>query len=212
MKDWSGGGTCPRHEQCAFFNSVRGSALLRIKYATMYPYCKGGKHESCMRWFLMEGGRPVPDDLLPDGGKDMFAAELRNVEPSPRARVLVVDDLPLFRKSLVTMVSNACAGSCQIVEAESAEEALQRLSESPNGWQLVVTDYNMGEMNGFDLIMRMRMNPALSGLPAVVFSSESDPSVQDRCTALPRVRWLPKRPNQEPFDEAWRALVLEHKA
>ncbi len=211
MKDWSGQGTCPRHAQCSFYNSVSHSPLLRIKYATMYPYCKGGKHESCMRWFMMEGGRPVPDDLLPDGGKDVFAAEARNVTPSPQARVLVVDDMPLFRKSLLTMVSNACAGSCQVVEAGSGEEAIEILSASPGGWQLVVTDYNMGGMNGYDLIMRMRANPALAGLPAVVFSSEGDPSVQQRCAALPRVRWLPKRPDQAPFDEAWAALVSGHK-
>ncbi|TLM77925.1 MAG: response regulator [Actinobacteria bacterium] len=186
--------------------------MLRIKYATMFPFCKGGKHESCMRWFLLSTGQPVPDDLLPDGARDAFAEEVRNVRPRPRARVLVVDDVPLFRKSLVTMVGTASAGSVEVVEAASGEEALAILSADPNGWQLVVTDYHMGAMNGYDLITHMRTSPALAGLPVVVFSSDSETAVKERCAALPRVRWLVKDPNQMAFDAAWRDLVRERQA
>lgn len=210
MSDWSSG-TCPRNAECSFYRSMRVSPLLRIKYATMYPYCKGGRHESCVRWFMMSQGEPVPDDLLPDGGKDLFTVEQRRLEPRPSARVLVVDDMPLFRKSLVTMVSTASDSDVEVREAASAEEALDILNASPNGWALVVSDYNMGQMSGYDLVKEMHTRPSLSGIPVVIFSSESDPDIRTSCSALPRVRWLEKRPNQEPFDEAWRELVVEKK-
>jgi CheY-like chemotaxis protein len=211
MSDWSSG-TCPRHTECEFFKSVGSSPLMRIKYATMYPFCKGGRHESCMRWFMMDQGRPVPDDLLPDGGKDVAAVEAGRLSNVPKARVLVVDDMPLFRKSLVTMVMNACRHTCIVEEAASGEEALEMLSGDPNDWKLVVTDYNMGSMSGYDLIVGMRANPGLNGVPVVIFSSETDSGVLERTSALPRVRWLEKKPNQEPFDAMWRELVDEQKA
>ncbi len=211
MRDWSEG-SCPRSDECAFFKSVGASPLLRIKYATMYPFCKGGRHESCMRWFLMEQDRAVPDDLLPDGGTDVAAVDAGRLDSPAKSKVLVVDDMPLFRKSLSVMVNHACSNSCEVIEADSAEQALDILSQNPSGWMLVVTDYNMKAMTGYDLITQMRLNPALSGLPVVIFSSETDTDVVERCSALPRVRWLMKRPNQEPFDEAWNQLVVRGRA
>lgn len=210
MSDWSNG-TCPRHKDCAFYQSVVSSPLLRVKYATMYPYCKDGKHESCMRWWLMEQGSSVAEDLLPDGGKDNFAAETRGARFGGGRKVMVVDDLPLFRKSLVTLVMNACGGSCDVVEADSGEMALSKLMGDPSGWMMLVTDHNMGAMSGYDLIVQMRSHMSMSGVPAIVFSSETADAIQQRCIALPRVRWLEKKPNQALFDTAWRDLVLEHK-
>lgn len=210
MADWTSG-TCPRHANCAFFISVGQSPVTRIKYATMFPFCKGGRHESCMRWFLEEQNRPVPDDLLPDGGTDVALAQGgRNVE-GVKSRVLVVDDMPLFRKSLAVLVSAACNGTCDVVEVSSGEEALSVLSEDPNGWLLVATDFNMGAMSGYDLIVRMRSNPALSGIPVVIFSSETDGDIIGRCQVMPRVRWLEKKPDQEPFTVVWTDLVVAGK-
>lgn len=200
----------PRAHDCRFYESVARSPMLRVKYATMYPYCKGGEHQACMRWWLMDQGNVVPDDLLPDGGKDNFL-ESSGRQHNVRQRVLVVDDMPLFRKSLITLVSNATSGAAEVTEADSAEQALEKLASTSDPWTLVVTDYNMGGMNGYELIMRMRMSPALAAVPVIVFSSETQTDVRDRCSALPRVRWLEKRPDFGPFEEAWRALVTEHR-
>lgn len=210
MRDWTHG-TCPQHAECEFFKSVGQSPLLRIKYATMYPYCKGGRHESCMRWFLMQQGRAIPDDLLPDGGTDVAPEVAGRPVHHGNDRVLVVDDMPLFRKSLSVLVANASGHSCEIVEADCAEAALEILAADPNGWLLVATDYNMKELTGYDLIVRMRLNPALSGVPVAIFSSETDGEILDKCARLPRVRWLQKRPNQEPFDAVWMELVRDRK-
>lgn len=203
--------TCPLMEECQFYKSVRATPLLRIKYATMYPYCNQHKHESCMRWWMMREGKPVPEDLLPDGGRDWFATEARRPHSPESIRVLVVDDMPLFRKVLAGLVQDACDSKASIVEAESAEEALEILREDSE-WTLVATDYNMGTKTGYDLIAELRGLPAHSQLPAIVFSSEADSVKRIEVNALPRVRWLAKRPEKEPFIEAWRELVVEHKA
>ncbi len=212
MSDWSTG-TCPHAGDCDFYRTVSASAVLRIKYATMYPYCKKSRHESCMRYWLLEQGKTVPTDLLPDGGKDAFIAQGgRPQSTGALTKVLVVDDMPMFRAALVTLVRGADSGSITIVEAESAEKAYDALSDSPAGWVAVVTDYNMGAMTGYDLISKMRSNPSFAGLPAIVFSSEKEDRIRARCEALPRVRWLDKKPDQAPFNQAWTDLVVERKA
>lgn len=211
MTDWSKG-TCPKADECAFYMSVSRSPVLRIKYATMYPYCKGSRHESCMRYWLIEQRKPVPDDLLPDGGKDLFIPRGDAHAPLKPGRVMVVDDMPVFRVALVGLVNNTGLGPFKIEEADSAERALARLTEDPSDWDAVVTDFNMGIMNGYELILQMRLNPALAALPAIVFSSEKDEGTRERCLALPRVRWLDKKPDQVAFNAAWRELVVEKKA
>lgn len=202
--------TCPLHADCAFYTTVTRSALLRVKYATMYPYCKGGKHQACMRWWLIEQRKQVPDDLLPDGAKDSFVEDSGRLK-GVRRHVLVVDDMPLFRKSLVGLVAHASGGSAVVTEADSAEQALEILGATTDPWTLVVTDYNMGELTGYDLISRMRMSPALAGVPVIIFSSETEPDVRDRCCSLAHVRWLEKRPDIEPFVKAWGDLVADHR-
>lgn len=204
-------GTCPERDRCAFFMSIYASPVLRVKYATMYPFCNAGKHEACMRWWLMSQGKDVPGDLLPDGGKDLFAADAHRSFGHDRYKVLVVDDMPLFRKALAGLVDTACGGRVLVIEAESGEAALDLL-ENSGDWDAVVTDYNMGGMTGFDLIRSMRSNPTHSQVPAIVFSSEKDAAKRDSCATLPRVRWLEKRPDQQPFIEAWVDLVMQHKA
>lgn len=203
-------GRCPQATNCAFYKSVHASAILRIKYATMYPYCNESKHETCMRWWLLNEGRDVPGDLLPDGGRDWFAQETNRAVP-PKSRVLVVDDMPVFRKALIGLVQEASDGSLSIIEADSAESALELLGADTGDWTAVVTDYNMGDKTGYDLIRSMRANPAHSQLPAIVFSSDADEGKREQCARLPRVRWLPKRPDRQPFVNAWEELVVHHK-
>ena len=211
MSDWMSG-TCPRHQECTFFQNVASSPLLRVKYASAHPYCKGGKHESCMRWWVMEQGEPVAEDLLPYGGRDVFTRETKTNNARPEGRILVVDDLPMFRKSLGVLASNACNYKCPVLEVESAEEALEHLRNSPADWTLLVTDFHMSGLNGYELIVQMRAHPGLASVPAIVFSSEQDGAVKDRCAALPMVRWLDKRPDQQVFNKAWEELVVGHKA
>lgn len=205
-------GTCPARDACAFFQTVTVTPILRIKYATMYPYCNANKHETCMLWWHMQQGREVPADLLPDGGRDWFSREARRNVPGTGHRVLVIDDLPLFRKALVSMVQKAASEDVTIVEAESAESALALLASDTGDWMLVVTDYNMGAKSGYDLIAGMRANPAHAQLPAIIFSSDSDEAKRAQCENLPRVRWLVKRPEQQPFDAAWQELIVDRKA
>ena len=58
---------CPRSSTCAFHITVEPSIVKRVRYASVFPYCKGGRHEECAIFTKMLSGAPVPRNLMPDG-------------------------------------------------------------------------------------------------------------------------------------------------
>lgn len=79
--------------------------------------------------------------------------------------ILVVDDEPPIRRLLRSSLS---AQGFRILEAETATEALRRLSERPD---LLIVDLGLPDMDGIELIRRIRK---LSKVPIVVVSSRGD--------------------------------------
>ena len=67
-------------------------------------------------------------------------------------KVLVVDDSPSLRSYLVSLLD---AYQYQILQAASGKEALEVLAEHPDT-ALILTDYNMPEMDGLELIQTVR--------------------------------------------------------
>ncbi|MCP4149731.1 MAG: diguanylate cyclase [bacterium] len=67
-------------------------------------------------------------------------------------KVLIVDDSSTSRNNLTNLLSSQ---RYQILEAKNGKAALIHLEKNPD-IKLVITDYNMPVMNGFELISRIR--------------------------------------------------------
>jgi two-component system chemotaxis response regulator CheY len=87
-------------------------------------------------------------------------------------RVLLVDDSRLARNHIRRVLQNM--GIDQITEAENGAHALTFLKEME--FDLVVTDYNMPEMDGRELSEFIRYNPATTHIPIIMVTSESSDS------------------------------------
>jgi len=83
-------------------------------------------------------------------------------------RVLVVDDSSMARKHISRMLKNA--GIKEITQVGNGIEALQALNEK--NFELIVTDYNMPEMDGYELVENIRRNPEWSYIPILMVTSE----------------------------------------
>ncbi|MBU3002994.1 response regulator [Paraglaciecola arctica] len=88
-------------------------------------------------------------------------------------RVLLVDDSKLARNHIRRVLSGL--GLKQILEAENGAEALTLLKDQT--FDLVVTDYNMPEMDGRELSEFIRFNPETSHIPIIMVTSESSSSL-----------------------------------
>jgi len=62
----------------------------------------------------------------------------------------------------------------EVREAGNGKEALDVMEAENNGVSLVLADWNMPEMNGLDLLKRLRQNPQLSSLVIVMVTTETE--------------------------------------
>jgi two-component system chemotaxis response regulator CheY len=89
-------------------------------------------------------------------------------------RVLVVDDSRLARNHIRRVLEGM--GLTKILEAENGAHALTMLKD--NEFDLVITDYNMPEMDGRELSEFIRYNPATTHIPIIMVTSESADSAK----------------------------------
>ncbi|TLV02603.1 response regulator [Dyadobacter luticola] len=92
--------------------------------------------------------------------------------PAAVKKILLVEDSRLFSRVVEAALMRA---GYQCVLAESATEALQLLvTETPD---LILSDYDMPEMNGFDFRQAVLMNPNIRDIPFVFLTSFTDNSL-----------------------------------
>ena len=89
-------------------------------------------------------------------------------------RVLLVDDSRLARSHIRRVLEGM--GLKQIDEAENGATALTLIKD--NTYDIVVTDYNMPEMDGGELSEFIRFNPATAHIPIIMVTSEAADSPQ----------------------------------
>ncbi len=84
--------------------------------------------------------------------------------------ILVVDDSATMRKMIIRTLHLSGLPLGEIFEASNGHEGLLALAK--NRVDLALVDINMPEMNGEEMISRIRKNPTFKGLPIVVVSTE----------------------------------------
>ena len=84
-------------------------------------------------------------------------------------RILVVDDSPTIRK-VVSLILDA--QGYVTVTAENGEDALAKIRDEPV--DLVLTDFVMPKMNGYQFCREVRGDPTLRGVPIVLISAKGD--------------------------------------
>lgn len=102
-----------------------------------------------------------------------LAAQVSAKVEARRRRVLVVDDSPLTRELLVSLLESV---GYEIVQAADGAEALERLSREVV--DAVVTDLEMPAVDGLELTRRLKVHPTLKSLPVVIVTTRG--SEQDR--------------------------------
>ncbi len=85
--------------------------------------------------------------------------------------ILVVDDMSAMRKILKTLLNQL--GFKNIDEAEDGKQALEILRKSPGKYGLVITDWNMPNMTGIELVQEIRKDDSLKHLPILMVTAEA---------------------------------------
>jgi two-component system chemotaxis response regulator CheY len=85
-----------------------------------------------------------------------------------RMKVLIVDDFTTMRKIVRNILKEI--GFEDISEAEDGNDALQVLKKETVG--LVITDWNMPNLSGLDLLREIRQNPQTATIPVLMVTAE----------------------------------------
>lgn len=94
-------------------------------------------------------------------------------------RVIIADDSRVMRQIVVRTLRQAGYGDWEVLEAGTGAEALEMaLAQQPD---LVLTDWNMPEMTGIDLLRRLTASGA--DIPLGFVTSEGSPQMRELAEA-----------------------------
>src|SRR4051812_39400460 len=95
--------------------------------------------------------------------------------------VLVVEDADLC--SVTLEIALLSVRGVSVMHTNSAEAAIEELNKGVQV-QALITDIHLPEMDGFELVERVRQMPRLAKLPIIVISGDSDPHTPERVKRL----------------------------
>jgi two-component system chemotaxis response regulator CheY len=102
--------------------------------------------------------------------------------------VLIVEDSTTTRALIRAIIEEI--GDLNTVEANSGFEALKLLPTQK--FDLVITDINMPDINGLELINFIKNNPKYSHLPLIIVSTERSEEDKKRGMALGATAYITK--------------------
>jgi two-component system chemotaxis response regulator CheY len=82
-------------------------------------------------------------------------------------KILIVDDSITIRRIITNALKTV--GFTETIEASNGREALEKLTSGKVDF--IITDWNMPEMNGLDLIKEIRANPIYSSMPILMITT-----------------------------------------
>ena len=88
----------------------------------------------------------------------------------PNMKILVVDDFSTMRRIVRNLLKEL--GFAYVSEAEDGVDALNKLRGEGN-FEFVVSDWNMPNMTGIELLRNIRADAALKHLPVLMVTAEA---------------------------------------
>ncbi len=104
-------------------------------------------------------------------------------------RILVVDDSESIRSLLKF---NLEANGYETDTASDGIKALESLESSKEGYSLILTDLHMPNMNGLELIERIRANKDYRFMPILFLTTETNPEMKQRARRAGATGWIVK--------------------
>jgi CheY-like chemotaxis protein len=110
--------------------------------------------------------------------------------------ILVVDDFSSIRKFVCETLEKKGYAA---IGAANGNEAWTILIEKANDISLVLTDYNMPDCTGFELLKKIKENPAVAKTPVIFLTTESSPEKMKAAKDTGLSAWIKKPYRSETF-------------
>lgn len=121
-----------------------------------------------------------------------------------KKRILVVEDFGSIRTFVCDTLSRK---GYETVGAANSKEALQTLSQATSDVDLVLTDFNMPDGTGLDLLRKIKGNTVTAHIPVIFLTTESNPEKMRMAKDAGLTAWVKKPYRAESFfDQIERAV------
>jgi two-component system chemotaxis response regulator CheY len=90
----------------------------------------------------------------------------------PKTKVLVIDDMVTMRKLVMKICREI--GFSDISEAGSVADAWEKITNATPPYGLIISDWNMPNSTGLDLLKRVRADSRFAKLPFVMVTAEAE--------------------------------------
>ncbi|MCR1786376.1 response regulator [Nocardioides carbamazepini] len=118
-------------------------------------------------------------------------------------KILIADDSRVMRQIVIRTLRQAGHGGHEIIEAENGRQALDLVrTEAPD---LVLSDWNMPEMNGIDCLSTLRASGSTVAFGFV--TSEGSEEMRQRAASAGAAFLIAKPFTPEAFDDALRGVI-----
>src|SRR5688572_14920443 len=121
-----------------------------------------------------------------------------------KKRILVVEDFGSIRNFLCDTLNRK--GYATIGAADS-KEAWTVVSENATDVHLVLTDYNMPDGTGFDLLKKMKANSETANIPVIFLTTESNSEKMKQAQEAGLNAWIKKPYRAEVFFEQIKRII-----
>ncbi|KAG6593995.1 Two-component response regulator ARR2, partial [Cucurbita argyrosperma subsp. sororia] len=148
----------------------------------------------------MKGSIPTPTSI-----SDRKATEMVSDQFPAGLRVLVVDDDPTCLRILEKMLQNCCYA---VTKCNRAEIALSMLRENKNGFDIVLSDVHMPDMDGFKLLEQVGLE---MDLPVIMMSADDGKNVVMKGVIHGACDYLIKPVRIEALRNIWQHVVRKRK-
>ncbi len=116
-------------------------------------------------------------------------------------KLLIVDDSSTMRKIIMRVLRQAEIPVETILEAGNGIEALEQITSHPD-INLILSDVNMPEMNGIDLVKKVRESKSSDDLPIIMVTTEGGDGMREQAMAGGANGYVCKPFTPETFSEA----------
>lgn len=107
-------------------------------------------------------------------------------------KILAVDDSKTMRDMVKFTLQSS---GFEVAQAEDGKHALDVLDNDTGNVDIIITDLNMPNMNGFELIRKLRSQEKYKYTPILILTTEGDPEKRKEGKEAGATGWIVK-----PFD------------
>jgi len=119
--------------------------------------------------------------------------------------ILIVEDSFSIRELVAFLLKS------DDIAISKAEDGLGGLElAKKQHFDLMISDHNMQNMNGLDLVVELRKIEKYQTLPILMLSTESDPALKQRGRDLGLIGWIVKPVNPDNFKKTIEKILYQH--